>query len=253
MLSIQERAAEIRRIIAKTACQLELSYRRKISSNSVYPTDEPRGAVEGPDPFSVAILGDWNSVGLGVITFDLSLGACFSRALAHRTGHGVNWQLVPVEGFHLAAVPDSAAASASKLADVDVAIIQLGALESMMFVSPRQWSDGLVAAIEAVQAAVGTAGCVVIAAIPPIEKIGSLTRFTQREIGRECRELNAVSRTVAERYPRCQFTEFPEGLAAEVWIAETNDLRFSHSYAVWGASIAREVVLEHRGETFAPR
>jgi len=236
MLSVGERIGEVRRSIGRKACQLEINFRKSTASTSVHPDDEPRGLIEGPEPQSVVVLGDWNVAGVGVSTFDLSLSGYLARALAHRTGRGVRWQAVPVEGFRLAVVPETVAARIPSA--IDIAVLHFGTLESRQFMAPEQWRSELTAAIDAVLPKLAGDGRILIFAVPPIDEIGSMTEFSIREIGREYRVLNETSREVVERYPQCLYCEYPEGLAAEVWNPTTLDLRYSLSNAVCGSAIA---------------
>jgi lysophospholipase L1-like esterase len=50
-----------------------------------------RGAVEGPDPFRLLVLGDSTAAGVGVKDPAHGLGGNLARVLAEHTGRGVDW------------------------------------------------------------------------------------------------------------------------------------------------------------------
>ena len=238
MLSTRTRIVNARDAIIRSACQLELAMRRREASNPVFPTDEPYGRIEGYEVDRVAFLGDWNVAGLGVATYQLSLPGTFARAWVAQTGRGVDWGVVPVSGFRLSAVPQAVAAAPLSVANADLAVLQLGVTETMMFLSGEQWHHELTTAIEVLLASMASNGCLVVAAIPPLDRLGRLTGPSARAVGRECRMLDSVSRRVVREYRRCHFAEFPEGLAEQVWIPGAKDFNYRRSYAVWGPSLA---------------
>ena len=238
MLSTRTRLSHVRRAAIRSGCQLELAMRRRQASNPVFPTDEPFGRIAGSAIDRVAFLGDWNVAGLGVATYQLALPGTFARAWTAQTGRGVDWAIVPVSGFRLSAVPQAVAAAPLSVANADLAVLQLGVTETMMFVSAEQWRGELTAAIEVLLASMASNGCLVVAAIPPLDRLGRLTGPSARAVGRECRMLDSVSRRVVREYRRCHFAEFPEGLAEQVWIPGAKDFNYRRSYAVWGPSLA---------------
>lgn len=238
MLSTRTRLSHMRRAAVRSVCQLELAMRRREASNPVFPTDEPYGRIEGTEVDRIAFLGDWNVAGLGVATYQLSLPGTFARAWQAQTGRGADWAVVPVPGFRLASVPEAVAAAPQSVADADLAVLQLGALETMMFVPGEQWRDELTAAIEVLLGSITENGCLVVAAIPPLDRLGRLSGLSVRAIGQECRMLDSVSRRIVGEYRRCRFAEFPEGLAEQVWIPGAKDFNYRRSYAVWGPSLA---------------
>jgi len=229
------------RALAKSLSVVEMVVRQRATPVTVAPSDQPEGSVDGVDPDRVVVLGDWNAIGLGVATYQLSLAACFARDLSSRTGRGAQWAAMPVEGFRLAGVPAAVAAAAGRIVGADIIILILGAAETMTFASPKRWRTDMIVAIESLLAAMGDDGSLVIAEIPPLDNLGMVSAFVGRELGRQGAALNSITREIVTHYPRCVLSGFPAALTETSWETASDAFRFSHTYSVWAASMVRSL------------
>src|SRR6188768_4029690 len=99
-------AARPSRLLVKTASRIAMAVRQRTMSITVFPLDEPGGLLvpadvdPAVDPIAgsavdrIVVLGDWLAIGWGVATYDLSLGGCFARGHAIRSGHSVEWSAI---------------------------------------------------------------------------------------------------------------------------------------------------------------
>ena len=230
-----------------------MAVRQRTMSITVFPLDEPGGLLvpadvdPAVDPIAgsavdrIVVLGDWLAIGWGVATYDLSLGGCFARGHALRSGHSVEWSAIPVGGFRLAGVPRTADENRDAVAGSNIAVLALGAVDTMGFTSVRAWRRHLDAAIDALLAVMDDDAILVFAAVPPLDNLGTVSRFVARELGIQVHMLNAATAAVAARHPRCVMVGFPPGLADTPWVAESKDLSFSRIYTVWAAEMVSAV------------
>jgi len=229
------------RVLAKSLSVIEMVFRQRATPVTVAPSDQPEGTVEGIDPDRIVVLGDWNAVGLGVATFQLSLAACFARDLAARTGRGAEWVAMPVDGFRLAGVPPTVVIAVDRIAVADIVILVLGAAETMGFAPPKRWRADMIVAIESLLTVMGPSASLIVAEIPPLDNLGVVSGFVSRELGKHVRLLNSVTREITEEYPHCVLSAFPEALTENPWETTSGTFRFSHTYSVWAASMVRSL------------
>ena len=241
------------RMVVKAASRIAMSVRQRNMAIRVFPLDEPGGRIEGKPVDRIVVLGDWLAIGWGVATYGLSLGGCFARGHALRAGRGVEWSAVAVPGFRMAGVPRTVSESRDAVDGADIAVLALGAVDTMAFTSARTWRRHLTSAIDALLAGMRDDAVIVLAAIPPLDNLGTVSRFVAKELGLQVRMLNGITAEVAAGHPRCIMVDFPPALAEKPWEAESKDLSFSRIYMVWSAEMVSALARERELPEAFPR
>lgn len=220
----------------------EFLFRRADASGDIYPEDSPSGSVLGPDPDRILFLGERGQMTLGVRTHALSLPAFLARQLAKRTQRGVTWSITDLPQSRLQHAPRIIETLEPKLRSVDVVVILVGITDTLRATSAAAWQEHLQGTLQALNGRLSKDARILVADIPPLDNAGSLSRPARVAAGIHGRTLNRRSRAVLADCPRSTAVPFPEELTESLWLPESVENRYTHTYRVWGAHLADAVV-----------
>jgi len=94
-------APRLTRLAAVPSAPLLIAQARRLRRETPRLPDAARpwfGAVAGPDPLRLLVLGDSTAAGVGAATQDEALPGNLARLLLARTGRGVEWRAVGANG-----------------------------------------------------------------------------------------------------------------------------------------------------------
>ena len=216
--------------------------RRAGASEGIYPSDEPSGSVDGPDPDRVAVIGEATALGYGVRTHRMGVAAQFARQLGARTGRGVEWRTLGLPGSRIRSAGKVIVAEDGIWAHTDFVIVIAGIADTFELTSVRTWTRHLRGTIDALVAALPIDAQVLIAEIPPLSADGGMTALARVAAGRQARKLNQATRTVVAACPRCRVVRFPDYVQQELWHAEFRPAMYAELYRIWARAILEEAV-----------
>jgi hypothetical protein len=215
---------------------VEYVFRRDDKSGDIYPSDEPQGVIAGENPERVVVLGEASAVGLGVTRHELGMAGHVARLLATRTAHGVRWWAFGVRGQRIGTVPAAVNENRELLERADVVVLMIGIADSLCLTSRRSWDADMTASIDALIRILPRDATVLVTRIPPMNKVGSVSRLARLAAGRRARIFNSITDTIVSRHPRCTMVPFPESLQQDLWVPESREESYVGMYSAWAAS-----------------
>ena len=221
---------------------VEFLFRRADASGDIYPEDPPAGSVEGPDPDRILFLGERGQMTLGVRTHALSLPAFVARQLARGTRRGVTWSITEIPQSRLRHAPRIVETLAPKLRSIDVVVILVGITDTLRVTSAASWQEHLQGTLLALNGRLSKDARILVADIPPLDNAGSLSRLARVAAGVHGRTLNRRTRAVLADCPQARAVSFPEELTNALWLPESIENRYTHTYQVWGTHLADAVL-----------
>jgi len=230
---------------------LEFVFRRSDSSGDIFPQDEPRGFVEGPDPQRVLVLGEANAVGLGTTQHALGMAGHFGRLLASLTGRGVHWSAVPVRGNRIHNAWEVIEDERDLLARTDVVIVMMGIVDTLSLTSRGRWAADLSHTLDCLTEALPHDATILLTCIPPMDNAGSISKLARFAAGRQARLFNRVSESIARQHRICRTVAFPQDLRQQLWVPQSRQEPYVAMYSAWSAAAVAEFVSE-RGAPVRP-
>jgi hypothetical protein len=231
---------------AAAARAAEYLYRRSDASGDFHPDDARQGIVEGPDPDRIAVVGETGMISLGVRTHQISLPAFLARHHASRTGRGVFWSIAPLPGARLREAPAVVAAAECELVRADAVVLLAGITDVLRVTSARAWARQMREAVDALREHLPRDAWILVAAIPPLDNAGSLSRPARMAAGIHAQALNRRTREVVDGLPCTRVIPFPEELTRSLWVPESEESRYQGTYRTWGTHLA-EALVDARG------
>jgi lysophospholipase L1-like esterase len=167
------------------------------------PTGGVGAAVVGEVPLAVLVVGDSVAAGVGVDSHDRSMAGRLATRLHERTGRAVTWRVVARSGLDARGL--AGVLASADLGDPDVVVVSLGVNDVKDLRSDRAWRTGLDAVLGRL-AELPRARTFVLG-MPPVERFPALPHPLADLLGARARRLDALARTVVDRYPRASRLE----------------------------------------------
>jgi hypothetical protein len=224
----------------------EFLYRRSDASGDIHPDDAAHGAVDGPDPDRIAVVGEAGMISLGVRTHQIALPAFLARHHARRTGRGVVWSIASLPGSRLREAPAVIAGAVADLERVDAVVLLAGITDVLRVTSTRAWSRQMRGAIDALRVHLPQDAWILVAEIPPLDNAGSLSRPARVAAGAHAQALNRHTREVIDGLACTRAVPFPEALTRALSQPESEESRYQRTYRSWGAHLS-EALADARG------
>lgn len=162
------------------------------------PDDTPRVHAPGIGLDRLLVFGSGVAVGWGVRSHELALPGALARALAARTGRGVDVDVTADPEFFARSVPR--ALRRQRLADYDAFIVSLGLNEALALESVSVWRRSVVQVIDALRSEASTRSRIFLLGIPPVRTFefydspaGSIATAHARRLNRATLEVSRVT------------------------------------------------------------
>ncbi|MCU1406782.1 MAG: hypothetical protein JWQ43_3085 [Glaciihabitans sp.] len=220
---------------------VEYVFRRSDKSGDIFPNDDPHGSVDGNTPQRIVIVGEANAVGLGVTRHTLGMAGHVARLLASRTGHGVHWSAVRVDGMRIRNASATVRANRELLQGADLVVVMLGIVDTLSLTSRRTWAIHLNTVMDNLDDILPVGAKVVVTRIPPMDNAGSVSRLARLAAGAQARVLNRTSDALLAGRSRVQLVAFPESLRQELWSPESRETPYVGMYSAWATAVVDEV------------
>lgn len=142
-------------------------------------------------PLRLLVLGESPAAGVGVDSFELSVGPRLAARLAEHSGRPVDWQVLAANGRTAA---DLAIREVSGLesAPVDLVIIALGVNDTLRFHATRRWLAGIKVLIRMLQRRCGSEVSVLVTPVPDLARFPALPGPLRHVLGLKARALDAA-------------------------------------------------------------
>ncbi|GAB2983568.1 SGNH/GDSL hydrolase family protein [Frigoribacterium salinisoli] len=242
MVTIPLLGARPLRVTATAVHLAELFFRRADVSGDIYPDDAAKGVVPGPEADRVVVMGERGEISLGVVTNELSMAGFLAREQHEATGRGVEWSIAMLQRDSVADARAAAARRAVDLARTDLVVLMVGISDALRLVPGARWERHVREAVEALFDQLPCDARVAIAEIPPLDNAGSLSRAARVAAGQRAAALNRRTRAVAADHPRLVVVPFPRELTERLWVPQSEELRYTRTYAVWSREIVATLV-----------
>lgn len=226
---------------ARLARVTEFFFRRADSIGDIYPDDRRSGTVPGADPDRVVFLGEAGQISLGVRTHQLSMAGFFARHRNARTQRGVTWSIHPFPNARLADAPAVLVDAEGELQHADVVVVLVGITDALRVITLTSWEAGLHDTVSTLTSVLPIDARILLAHIPPLSNAGSLSRPARVAAGLHGSALNKRIDTVAEKHPHVIVVPFPEELTRSLWRPESEEQRYTNTYDIWSAHLARSL------------
>lgn len=221
--------------VAQSIGFIEFVFRRRDSAGDIFPSDAPAGAVDGPLPIRILVVGESTAMGLGVATHSLAVAAQTARRLARETGRGVTWASV---GFPDSRLRNAATLDGSTYSGVDVVVVMAGIVDTLCVTPVAEWKLNMANLLDDLDTRLPDHGQVVVAAIPPMDNAGSISRAARIAAGIHARRLNAATRSATVDRERVDLVDFPTALTEDLWVPKSQQGTYRQMYSVWAEAFA---------------
>jgi len=211
--------------------------RRRDRAADIFPTDRASGAVEGPNPYRVVVIGEATAMGYGVLTHELGLACQFARQLASRTGRGSLWSANAMPDNLIRNAPELVAELDGELSAAEIVIVLGGIADTLSLTTCASWRRQLSATLDGILESRPPGALVLVPEIPPLSRAGAIPAVIRRASSHQAHLLNQVTAEVVASRPGCQVVSFPLHLDNQLWRAETRPPAYRAMYAAWAAAI----------------
>ena len=216
----------------------EYVLRRNDKSGDIFPTDEPFGSVDGPDPLRLAVVGEANAVGLGVTHHELGMAGHLARLLASRTERGVEWSAIGKPGLRIHDAWSLIGDNHETLANADVIVLMLGIGDTLALTSRSTWTAHMTDTLDLLTEVAPKTARILVIRIPPMDNAGSVSKLARFAAGRQARLFNRITDGIVRDTRRCEVVLFPASLASSLWVPEGRQSPYVGMYSAWAASAA---------------
>lgn len=167
------------------------------------PTDAPQVHAKGADADRILVFGSGPAVGWGVTSHDLALPGQLARALAARTGRGVDVDVITDSALTIkAAIPRLAKL---KLWRYEAVVLSLGIGDAMDATDRTTWRRELTATIDFVLSNASRDTSVFIAGIQPLRSVRAYDSVFGGFAERQIKRLNAMNEEICAQFDRAYF------------------------------------------------
>lgn len=188
------------------------------------------GAVDGPDPVRLLVLGDSTAAGVGVETIRDGLAGNLARALAAKIERGVTWTVIARSGATTSEVRNFFLGLASRQS-FDYIFVTTGVNDVMQLRRKRAFAADLALIIEGLEKASPDA-TIMLAGIPRMENFTSLPDPLGTILGARAYRLNTAAHAVLADHPDVVHTP-PWPIETEGFFARDDFHPSAIGYRAW--------------------
>ncbi|MFD2340696.1 hypothetical protein ACFSM7_10220 [Clavibacter michiganensis subsp. tessellarius] len=198
------------------------------------PTDAPVGVVAGPDPDRILALGGIGGSGVGLRTHADGVAAQSARALAARTGRGVEWRTVPLADQHLTATQE-AVRQVTELHRYDVVLVMPGVADALELARITPWVHRLEDLLDHLVEQTADNSIVLVSDVPQVSQYVEAGTFVRGLFRDHAAYLSARKAEVCARFPQAVSVKLPDAGPVDF---EGGEFRYSSMYRRWGEHVA---------------
>ncbi|GLY03111.1 SGNH/GDSL hydrolase family protein [Actinoplanes sp. NBRC 101535] len=214
--------------------------------STLQPATDPGGGTSGTapgpagTPLRLAVVGDSTAAGCGAAGDEEAFAAGFARELATRTGQPVDWRVVGQYGATARRIRHRLV---PQLGDrLDMVVLLAGVNDVMAGRGPDQWHDDLTGILDDL---VTRTARVVVAGLPPIDRIPVVPARLAHYLGDRAAALDAVSRQVCARNPeRTTFAGASTGAPPPGFFGADRFHPSSLGYRWWAQEVAALTIID---------
>lgn len=188
------------------------------------------GAIDGPDPVRLLVLGDSTAAGVGVETIRDGLAGNLARALAAKIERGVTWTVIARSGATTSEVRNFFLGLASRQS-FDYIFVTTGVNDVMQLRRKRAFAADLALIIEGLEKASPDA-TIMLAGIPRMENFTSLPDPLGTILGARAYRLNTAAHAVLADHPDVVHTP-PWPIETEGFFARDDFHPSAIGYRAW--------------------
>jgi hypothetical protein len=225
----------------RPALRLRLAlFRRAVRSGTFPPAaTAPPSVVDDVTADRVAYVGNAAAARFGVLEEELTTLSRVAAAVGAARGRPFVW----VEGSaQVLTVHEAADEPASAVPDVDAVVVALGFSDVLLMTSAAAWRRDLDRLLDAARHPGSVLSPVLVAGIPPIDRLRLTSRGARGRVHGQIARLNAESERLVRERGDCVFVPFPEPEPA-VGSARLSDQLWSwrRVHELWAASLWPEL------------
>jgi lysophospholipase L1-like esterase len=214
----------------------EYVFRRNDKSGDIFPDDEPRGYIEGPNPERIVVFGEANAIGLGVTRHTLGMAGHLARLLAARTLGGVRWWAIGIRGQRIRNGVATVEENHKVLEQADLVVLMMGIVDTLSLTSRKTWVAEMSATLDALTRTLPRDATVLVTQIPPMDNAGSVSRLARYAAGRQARMFNTATTELVRTRRNCTMVPFPQSLQQDLWVPESREGPYVGMYSAWAAA-----------------
>lgn len=203
--------------ITRSAAWVRASSVRAKAREAVRPGGAPLAHAEGIPSDRVLLLGSGPAMGWGAHTWDDALAGQLARALAARTGRGVDVEVIADQDLTVHNAAD--AVDGVKLWRYAAIVVSLGFNETIDLAYPLVWAGQLEALLQRLSAAASRGAVVVVLGNPPSASLPHLSERFSEAVDAHAAELDAATAELARVFVP---------LRADGWAADIADALAPH-------------------------
>lgn len=197
------------------------------------PSDTPRVHAPGIGLDRILVVGSGSAVGWGVLSHELALPGALARALAARTGRGVD--VDAIADPELTARTTVAALDGVRTSGYDAFVVSLGLNEALALESPQAYSRALREVVDAIRAGASTRSRIFLLGVPPVRSFEVYDAVLGSVAARHAHRLNKAALELSRVTPGVTFV--PLALSAPT----RGQYLDRAAYARWGDGIAESI------------
>jgi hypothetical protein len=209
--------------------------------SAAVPTDAPVGAVPGPDPDRILVLGGIGGSGVGLRTHADGVAAQAAVALAARTGRGADWRTVPLADQHLTATQE-AVRQITELHRYDVVLVMPGVADALELARVTPWVHRLEDLLDHLVEQTADNSIVLVSDVPQVSQYVEAGPFVRGLFRDHAAALSARKAEVCARFPQAVSLRLPDAGPVDF---EDGVFRYSSLYRRWGEHVASAIVDLH--------
>ena len=224
------RTAAVVMFLARPYLRLHLAIYTRTMSSAVFPRNDHRTVIEGPDPDRMLFIGEIAVAGYCVLLPGMALPAQVAARLAARTERGCVWSTI--SAFDMTA--KKAATAVLGHADrIDVAVVALGIPDVLMVTSPEEWRAHLTAVVANIRMQAGEQCRIVLTGIPPMDRFRPMPPIPRNLIRTQVERLNAATMQLQDQ--NVVWAPFPDLTAGRTPLSDA--FSFQQMHALWARAI----------------
>jgi len=207
--------------------------------------DEPAGAVPGPDPDRVLVIGGIAAAGVGVRSHRLGVASVLAEGLSRATGRGALWRSLPMPPGRISGTAAFLAARAD-LRDFDVIVFFPGVFEALHLSSPTRWARDFDGVLRHLTSHAAPTATIVTTPVPEVSDRVQGPAAIRAFVREHTQLLNAGAARITARYPGVLLTEMPK---IDDRMMAGDLFSYARLYRIWGSHLAERVAAERDART----
>jgi hypothetical protein len=210
--------------------------------------DDPFGAVSGPDPDRVLVVGGIAGAGVGVHSHQLGVASTLAQGLSRASGRGAEWRNVPLPAGRIGGTAQ-ALYERIDLRRYDVIVFFPGVYEALHLSSPTRWAREYDAVLQHLTAHAASDATVVTSPVPQVSDRVRVPAIIRAFVREHTRLLNIGAERIAAQYPGVLYTAMP---TIDGRMMAGDLFSYAKLYRIWGNHLAALVAEERESRSGRP-